>query len=92
MSNCGPPESVNNEISETTSIGCSQCLNDSVNLRPQNNTLVCCSNAEENFERVGQIQETPGVDVLEHLTLKERRKMLLERCFIFNMLCLKHGE
>ncbi|VVB14766.1 unnamed protein product [Arabis nemorensis] len=77
VSNCDPPESV--EISESTSIGCSQGLDDSVNVRPQNNTLVCCSNAEENFERVGQIEETLGVDVLEHLTLKERRKMLLER-------------
>lgn len=79
MSNCDATESVNTEILESTSIGCSQGLNESGNLRPQNNILVCCSNAEENFKRV---EETERSDDLEHLTLKERRKMLLERCFI----------
>ncbi|CAH2072595.1 unnamed protein product [Thlaspi arvense] len=68
VSNCGPPESANTENSVSTSIGCSQGLNDSGNLRlrPQNSILACCSNAA-------------GSDALEHLTLKERRKMLLER-------------
>ncbi|KAG7555499.1 hypothetical protein ISN44_As11g016330 [Arabidopsis suecica] len=76
VSNCDATESVNTEILESTSFGCSQGLNDSGNLRPQNNILVCCSNGEENFKRV---EETERSDALEHLTLKERRKMLLER-------------
>lgn len=78
MSNCDAPVSV----SESTRIGCSQGLYDSGNLRPQDNIVLCCNNAEENFTRVEQIEETAGNDALEHLTLKQRRKILLERCFI----------
>ncbi|KAF8102947.1 hypothetical protein N665_0189s0001, partial [Sinapis alba] len=77
LSNC---DSVNSQTPEFTSIGCcSQGLTDSGNPRPQNNNiLVRCSDAEESFERV---EETAGSDddALEHLTLKERRKLLLER-------------
>jgi hypothetical protein len=80
VSNCDATESVSTEILESMNIGCSQGLKDSGNIRPQNNILGCCSNAVENFNRVG---ETERSDDLEHLTLKERRKMLLERCFIF---------
>ncbi|CAA7051597.1 unnamed protein product [Microthlaspi erraticum] len=69
----------NSGTSECTRISCSQGLDDSVILRPQNNTVACCSNAEESSNRVEQIKETAGNDSLEHLTLKERRKMLLER-------------
>lgn len=79
--NCDAPESVNTQTPESTSIGCSQGLIESGNLRPQNNILVCCSNTEESFNRVEQMKETAGSDddALEHLTLKERRKLLLER-------------
>lgn len=65
---------------ESTSIGCSQGPNDSGNLRSRNNILVCFSNAEEN----SRIEETTENDALEHLTLKERRKMLLERCSLIS--------
>ena len=84
MPNCDAPESLNTQTPESTSIGCSQGLIESGNLRPQNNILVCCSNTEESFNRVEQMKETAGSDddALEHLTLKERRKLLLERCFI----------
>lgn len=82
LSNCEAPESVNSQTPD--SIGCcSQGLTDSGNPRPQNNNiLVRCSDAEESFERV---EETAGSDddALEHLTLKERRKLLLERYFNF---------
>uniref|UniRef100_A0A1J3EKL8 NAC domain-containing protein 8 n=1 Tax=Noccaea caerulescens TaxID=107243 RepID=A0A1J3EKL8_NOCCA len=71
VSNCG--------ASESTRISCSQGADDSENLRPQNNTLVCCSNDKESFNRVEQTEETTTSDALEHLTLKERRKMLLAR-------------
>ncbi|CAH8362187.1 unnamed protein product [Eruca vesicaria subsp. sativa] len=67
----------NSQTPESTTLGCSQGLIDSGNLREQNSILVCCSNAEESFERV---EQTAGSDdALEHLTLKERRKLLLER-------------
>ncbi|VYS67037.1 unnamed protein product [Arabidopsis thaliana] len=79
VSNCDATESVSTEILESMNIGCSQGLKDSGNIRPQNNILGCCSNAVENFNRVG---ETERSDDLEHLTLKERRKMLLERVAI----------
>ncbi|XP_023637473.1 uncharacterized protein LOC17882151 isoform X2 [Capsella rubella] len=78
VSNCDATEPVNTEILESTSSGCSQGLNDYGNVRPQNNILVCCSNVEENVERLKQIEETERNDALEHLPLKERRKMLLE--------------
>ncbi|KAL1213062.1 hypothetical protein V5N11_001066 [Cardamine amara subsp. amara] len=79
LSNCDvAKESVDIEISESISIGCSQGLNDS-GKSLQNNILVCCSNPEEDLKRVEQIEVTARSDALEHLTLKERRKMLLER-------------
>lgn len=81
MSNCG--------TSESTRISCSQGPDDSANLRPQNNTLVCCSNDEESFNRVEQTEETTTSDALEHLTLKERRKMLLERCLVLKFMMLQ---
>ncbi|KAF3501388.1 hypothetical protein F2Q69_00044732 [Brassica cretica] len=81
VSNCDAPESVNSQTPESTTIGCSQGLIDSGNLRPQNNILlVSCSNSEESFNRVEQTEETTGSDdALEHLSLKERRKLLLQR-------------
>ncbi|KAJ0243649.1 Uncharacterized protein HA466_0196760 [Hirschfeldia incana] len=71
----------NCDASESTSIGCSRGLIGSGNLRPQNSISVSCSNAEESFNRVEQLEEPAGSgdDVLEHLSLKERRKLLLER-------------
>ncbi|CAN7140941.1 unnamed protein product [Brassica rapa subsp. narinosa] len=74
--NCDAPESVNTQTPESTSIGCSQGLIESGNSRPQNNILlVSCRN-----NRFEQIEETTGSDdALEHLSLKERRKLLLER-------------
>ncbi|KAL0751448.1 hypothetical protein Bca101_033451 [Brassica carinata] len=80
--NCDAPESVNSQTPESTSIGCSLGLVDSESLRPQNNILLvsCSNNAQESFNRVEQIEETTGSDdALEHLTLNERRKLLLER-------------
>ncbi|CAN6864640.1 unnamed protein product [Brassica oleracea] len=79
---CDAPESVNSQTPESTSIGCSLGLVDSESLRPQNNILLvsCSNNAQESFNRVEQIEETTGSDdALEHLTLNERRKLLLER-------------
>ena len=86
MPNCDAPESVNSQTPESTSIGCSLGIVDSESLRPQNNILLvsCSNNAQESFNRVEQIEETTGSDdALEHLTLNERRKLLLERCFNF---------
>ncbi|WZZ91086.1 uncharacterized protein LOC106372230 isoform X2 [Brassica napus] len=80
--NCDAPESVNTQTPESTSIGCSLGLVDSESSRPQNNILLvsCSNNAQESFNRVEQIEETTGSDdALEHLTLNERRKLLLER-------------
>ncbi|CAN6872777.1 unnamed protein product [Brassica oleracea] len=80
--NCDAPESVNSQTPESTSIGCSLGLVDSESSRPQNNILLvsCSNNAQESFNRVEQIEETTGSDdALEHLTLNERRKLLLER-------------
>lgn len=74
MSNCDAPESVNSQTPESTSIGCSQGLIDSGNLRPQNNILVSCSSNAQMEETAGS-----GDDTLEHLSLKERRKLLLQR-------------
>ncbi|XP_019089948.1 PREDICTED: uncharacterized protein LOC104735694 [Camelina sativa] len=84
VSNCddATEPAVNTEILESTSVGCSQGLDDSGNVRPQKNILVCCSNVEENDKRLEQIKDTPRNGALEHLTLKERRKMLLERAAI----------
>ncbi|XP_048625068.1 uncharacterized protein LOC106372230 isoform X3 [Brassica napus] len=79
---CDAPESVNTQTPESTSIGCSLGLVDSESSRPQNNILLvsCSNNAQESFNRVEQIEETTGSDdALEHLTLNERRKLLLER-------------
>lgn len=84
MSNRDATESVDTEISESTRVGCCEGLNDSGNLSPQNNNvLVCCSNPEEDLKRVEQIEVTVRSDALEHLTLKERRKLLLQRCLVF---------
>ncbi|XP_010492572.1 PREDICTED: uncharacterized protein LOC104769943 [Camelina sativa] len=82
VSNCDDAtEPVNTGILESTSIGCSQGLNVSGNVTPQN-ILMCCSNVDENDKRVAHIDGTPRNDALEHLTLKERRKMLLQRAAI----------
>lgn len=75
VSNCDAPESVNSQTPESTSIGCSQGLIDSGNLRPQNNILVSCSSNPQMEETAGSGDD----DTLEHLSLKERRKLLLQR-------------
>ncbi|KAL0735737.1 hypothetical protein Bca4012_011947 [Brassica carinata] len=86
VSNCDAPESVNSQTPESTSIGCSQGLVVSGYIRPQNNVLVCCSNAEESFNRVEQLEEAAGSDdALEHLTLKERRRLLQQRMMVLRL-------
>ncbi|XP_010549859.1 PREDICTED: uncharacterized protein LOC104820908 [Tarenaya hassleriana] len=65
-------------ISESAEVGCSKYIGDFGNLKACDDILAC-NNAREDSSRIGKVEENLGHDDLEHITLKERRKILLQR-------------